>query len=44
MSNIKVGFARLDITPPLGIYVSGYYERRFAKEILDQRNLLSGKK
>lgn len=39
MSNIKVGFARLDITPPLGIYVSGYYERRFAKEILDRLDM-----
>ena len=36
MSNIKVGFARLDITPPLGIPVSGYYEKRYAKGVLDR--------
>ena len=31
----KVGFARVDITPPLGNYMPGYYKERFAKEILD---------
>jgi len=36
MSNVKVGFARCDITPPLGIPVSGYYEKRYAKGILDR--------
>ena len=35
MSNIKTGFSRICITPPLGILVSGYYEKREAKEILD---------
>ncbi|MBR3933064.1 MAG: hypothetical protein IKJ68_04030 [Clostridia bacterium] len=39
MSNIKVGFARLDITPRLGHYVSGYYEVRYAKEVLDSLNM-----
>ena len=29
------GFARADITPPLGVPVVGYFEERFAKKILD---------
>ena len=28
---LKVGFARVDITPPLGIEVAGYYEKRIAE-------------
>ncbi len=35
MTNIKTGFARLCITPPLGTPVSGYYEVRFTKGVLD---------
>ena len=31
----KVGFAREDITPPLGSFMPGYYKDRRAKEILD---------
>ena len=31
----KAGFARTDITPPLGVYMPGYYEARHAKEVLD---------
>ncbi len=31
----KAGFARTDITPPLGVYMPGYYKDRYAKEILD---------
>ena len=31
----KVGFSRVDITPPLGVYMPGYYEARHAKEVLD---------
>ena len=31
----KAGFARVDITPPLGTYMPGYYQERHAKEILD---------
>ena len=33
--DLKVGFARVDITPPLGTYMPGYYQERHAKEILD---------
>ena len=29
------GFARLDITPPLGIPVAGYYRKRYAEGIID---------
>jgi neutral ceramidase len=35
MSNFKAGFARLDITPPLGVNMSGYYSQRKAEGILD---------
>lgn len=35
MNNLKVGFARVDITPCLGIFVSGYFIDRFADGILD---------
>ena len=31
----KAGFARTDITPPLGVYMPGYFPMRYAKEILD---------
>ena len=33
--DFKAGFARVDITPPLGVFMPGYYEARHAKEILD---------
>ena len=32
---LKAGFARLDITPPLGTSLAGYFNRRFADGILD---------
>lgn len=32
---LKAGFARVDVTPPLGTFVSGYFEARFADGILD---------
>ena len=32
---LKVGFARTDITPPLGVYMPGYFQARHAKSILD---------
>ncbi|MDW7657563.1 MAG: hypothetical protein SCM11_10365 [Bacillota bacterium] len=35
MNTIKAGFSRIDITPPLGIYISGYYEPRQAQGMLD---------
>ena len=32
---LKVGFSRVDITPPLGSFMPGYYKDRRAKEVLD---------
>ena len=32
---LKAGFARMDITPPMGSYVSGYFSERYAKGVLD---------
>lgn len=32
---LKAGFSRLDITPPLGSYLAGYFRDRYAKGILD---------
>ena len=36
MSNLKAGFCRIAVNPPLGIHVVGLYEERVAKEILDE--------
>ena len=35
VADFQAGFARKDITPPLGCYISGYYKARHAKSILD---------
>ncbi|MBQ2743084.1 MAG: hypothetical protein IJF32_09795, partial [Oscillospiraceae bacterium] len=32
---LKAGFARGEITPPLGVSVQGYFEPRTAKGVLD---------
>ena len=32
---LKAGFSRLDVTPPLGSYVAGYFVARYAKGVLD---------
>ena len=32
---IKAGFARLDITPPLGTPISGYFTARYAQDVRD---------
>ena len=34
-AELKIGFARTDITPPLGVSMPGYYQMRHAKAILD---------
>lgn len=36
---LKVGFSRVDITPPLGSFVAGYFEERYADGILDPLEL-----
>ncbi len=33
--HLKAGFARVDITPMLGIFVAGYYKPRYADGVLD---------
>ena len=35
MSNFQVGYAQVNINPPLGIGIVGYYVPRFAKGFLD---------
>ena len=36
MSQFMAGFARVNVTPPLGIPIRGYYKPRFAKGVLDE--------
>lgn len=36
MKTLKAGFARVDVTPPLGIGIVGYYKPRYAEGILDE--------
>lgn len=35
MNTLKAGFSRLQITPPLGIGIGGYFKKRNAEQILD---------
>ena len=35
MNNLKAGFGRVNINPPMGIAIRGYYKKRFAEAILD---------
>ena len=35
MNKLKIGYSSADITPHLGIAISGYYVPRYAKGILD---------
>ena len=36
MGQLCVGFARVNITPPMGIPVAGYYQLRLAERVLDE--------
>lgn len=36
MNQLQAGFARVNVTPPLGIPISGYYKPRFAEGVLDE--------
>ena len=38
---LKVGYARVDVTPPLGTFLSGYFEARYADGILDPIELVA---
>ena len=35
-NNLKVGYARVNITPPMGIHIAGYYKERIADGALDE--------
>lgn len=35
MNVLKAGFSRVDITPPLGIFIRGYFIDRYAEGVLD---------
>ncbi len=35
MKQLQVGFAEVQITPPLGVFMAGYFQDRFADGILD---------
>ena len=39
MDNLKAGFSRANINPPLGSSIRGYYKPRYAKGILDDLEL-----
>ena len=39
MNNLQAGFARIDITPMLGIPIVGYYQERFAEGVLDNMEI-----
>ena len=34
-NTLKAGYARIDITPPLGVNIAGYFVERIADKILD---------
>ena len=36
---LKAGFARVDMTPPLGTPLAGYYSQRLAQDVLDPLSL-----
>ena len=36
MNTIQAGFARVNITPPMGIPIAGYYKVRLAEKVLDE--------
>ena len=39
MNNLFVGFSRVDITAPLGVNISGYYQIRLADGVLDPQEI-----
>ncbi len=41
MSNLKVGYSRANVTPQMGIPISGYYKERFAEGVLDELHVIA---
>ena len=41
MNNLKVGYSKVNVTPPLGIGISGYYIPRYAKGVLDELEIIT---
>lgn len=39
INNLKVGFARVNITPMMGINISGYFQVRLADGVLDDTEI-----
>ena len=35
-NNLKVGYARVNITPPMGVHIAGYFKVRIADGVLDE--------
>ena len=35
-NNLKVGYARVNITPPMGVNIAGYFKERIADGVLDE--------
>lgn len=35
MNNLKIGFGRVNVNPPMGIRIAGYYKTRLAEGVLD---------
>ena len=35
-NNLKIGYARVNITPPMGVNIAGYYKVRIADGVLDE--------
>ena len=33
---MKAGFSKLDITPPLGCVLNGYYKERYADRVIER--------
>jgi len=36
MNNLKAGFSRVNVTPPMGIFIRGYFKPRYAEAVLDE--------
>ena len=40
-NNLRVGYATLDVTPPLGVHIAGYFKERIADGVLDPLETVS---